>query len=473
MPKKLGRIIGVSGPIVEVEFEDNELPAMYNILKVKGSEIFLEVEEYDSFNTCKCLALGLTENIQRGAFCQDLGFPISVPSPDEAKLTGRILNVFGEAIDGGKKILTKKRYSIFASSPGVSEQEVKPEILETGIKAIDLICPFLKGGKIGLFGGAGVGKTILLTELIHNTAFQPVQSSDFSKDSASRKVFSIGGKENVAIFAGVGERTREALELYQELKRNNALRKTILILGEMGESPGQRFRAAFSAIRMAELLREAGKEIMLFIDNIYRFLMAGMEVSAILGRMPSELGYQATLSSEIGALEDRIASTQDGSITSVQAVYVPADDFTDPAIVSIFSHLNSIVVLSREEAAKGNYPALDILKSSSSVLSEEIVGLRHYKIASEVKKYLQKAKDLQHIISILGVEELSLEEKIIAKRAERLRRFLTQPLFSAEEFGAEKGVYVPLEKTLEGCERILKGEFDNLDLAELYMKGEI
>ena len=276
-----------------------------------------------------------------------------------------------------------------------------------------------------------------------------------------------------SVFAGVGERTREAQELYLELKKKGVLDNTILVLGEMGESPGIRFRTAFSAVRICEILREKGNDVMLFIDNIYRFLMAGMERAAMLGKVPSEVGYQATLASEIGQLQERIVSTKEGSITAVEAIYVPADDFTDPAIVATFPHLDSIVILSREEAAKGNYPAVDILSSSSSILDPEIVGKRHYEIASKVKEYLQKYKDLQHIISILGVEELSLQDRIIAKRAERLRRFLTQPLFVSEEFTGKKGVYVPLEKTLEGCERIISGEFDDVDLSELYMKGEI
>ena len=450
--QKLGKIVEISGPIVKVEFENGNLPEIFNLLEIKNNQTVLEVEEYESPTRCLCLALGLTQGLERGAVCEDTGTTISVPHPLRDSLFGRILNVFGSPIDNKEKILAEKTFSIFASSPDISQQEVKPEVLETGIKIIDLIAPFLRGGKIGLFGGAGVGKTVLLTEFIHNTAF---------KTNA------------VSIFAGVGERTREAQELYQELERNNVLNKTILVLGEMGESPGVRFRTAFSAVRIAELLRDENRDVMLFIDNIYRFLMAGMEMSAMLGKMPSEVGYQATLSTDIGQLEDRISSTQKGSITSVQAVYVPADDFTDPAIVATFPHLDSIVVLSREEAAKGNYPALDILQSSSSALSEEIVGKRHYEIASEVKNYFQKYKDLQHIISILGIEELSLKERIIAKRAERLRKFLTQPLFTSEAFSNQKGVYVPLEKTLEGCERILEGEFDDINLDKLYMRGLI
>ncbi len=450
MPKIQGKIIEVLGPIVIVEFPEGNLPQLYNILKIKNSETFLEVEEYSSPHICRCLALGLTQGINRGALCEDTGSSITVPR--EAKLFGRVLNVFGKPLDKKEKLEAKKRTSIFAKSPLFSEQRTKLEILETGIKTIDLITPFLKGGKIGLFGGAGVGKTVLLTEFIHNTAFK---------------------KRGYSIFAGVGERTREAQELYSELLRRNVLKDTILVLGEMGESPGVRFRAAFSAVRIAELLRDQGKDAMLFIDNIYRFLMAGMEKAAMLGKMPSEVGYQATLATDIGELEDRIASTQKASITSVQAVYVPADDFTDPAIVATFPHLDSIVVLSRKEAAKGNYPALNILASTSSALDPDIVGERHYRVASEVKNYLQKYKDLQHIISILGIEELSLQDRIVAKRAERLRRFLTQPLFATEEFTHEKGAYVPLEKTLDGCEKILKGEFDNVDLEKLYMKGEI
>ena len=450
--QKVGKIIEVFGPIVKVEFKEGELPEIFNLLRIEDSDTILEVEEYDSPTDCLCLALGLTQGVKRGAICTDIGSTISVPHPINDKLSGRVLDVFGDGIDNKKKIISKKRFSVFSLPPSVFQEQVRPEILETGIKIIDLVTPFLRGGKIGLFGGAGVGKTVLLTEFIHNTAFET---------------------DAVSVFAGVGERTREAQELYQELDRNDVLKKTILVLGEMGESPGVRFRAAFSAVRISELLRDEGKSVMLFIDNIYRFLMAGMEMSAMLGKMPSEVGYQASLSTDIGQIEDRIATTKNGSITSVQAIYVPADDFTDPAIVATFPHLDSIVVLSRDEAAKGNYPALDILKSSSSALSEDIVGERHYKIASEVRNYLQKYRDLQHIISILGIDELSSEERIVAKRAERLRKFLTQPLFTSEAFSSRKGVYVPLEKTLDGCERILKGEFDDINPERLYMKGSI
>jgi len=450
MRRNQGKIIEVAGPIVTVEFPEKKLPPLFHLLKIENSETLLEIEEYTGLNTCRCLALGLTEGIKRGALCEDTGNTITVPTGK--KLFGRVLNVFGQPLDKKGKLNVKKKVSIFNLPPLLEQQRAKAEILETGIKAIDLITPFLKGEKIGLFGGAGVGKTVLLTELIHNTVFK---------------------KRAYSVFAGIGERTREAQELYEALLKHNVLKNTILVLGEMGESPGVRFRAGFSAVRIAESLRDKGHDVMLFIDNIYRFLMAGMERAAMLGEMPSEVGYQPTLTTEIGELEDRIASTKKASITSVQAIYVPADDFTDPAIVATFSHLDSVVVLSREEAAKGNYPALDILASTSSALDPEIVGKRHYKIAMEVKNYLQKYKDLQHIISILGIEELSLEDRTIAKRAERLRRFLTQPLFTAEEFIGKEGVYVPLEKTLEGCERILNGEFDDVDLEELYMKGEI
>ena len=439
------------GPIVEVEFPKENLPKLHSVLRIKNHKALLEVEEYSSPTTCRCLAFDLTEGIQRNAICEDMGNTVAVPQETE-KLLGRVLNVFGDPIDKKRPIESKSRLSIFAPPPSLNQQRSKIEMLETGIKAIDLLAPFMKGGKIGLFGGAGVGKTILLTEFIHNFIFS---------------------QKGVSIFAGVGERTREAQELYEQLLRQDVLKNTILVLGEMGESPGVRFRTAFSATRLAEIIRDKGKQVMLFIDNIYRFLMAGMEQSAMLGSMPSELGYQATLATDIGELQDRITSTHKGSITSVQAVYVPADDFTDPAIVATFPHLDSVVILSREEAAKGNYPAIDVLASSSSVLDPDIVGKRHYNIASEVKTYFQKYKDLQHIISILGIEELSLEDRLIAKRAERLRRFLTQPLFSAEGFVKEKGLYVPLEKTLEGCEKILKGEFDQKDLSELYMKGAI
>jgi len=450
MAKVQGKIIEVLGPIVTVEFPEGKLPQLHHILKIENAKTFLEVEEYSSLLTVRCLALGLTQGIHRGELCEDTGNTITVPQ--KTKLFGRVLDVFGRPIDKKGELDVKERTSIFAKPPLFSEQRTELEILETGIKVIDLITPFIKGGKIGLFGGAGVGKTILLTELIHNTAFK---------------------KEAYSVFAGVGERTREAQELYVELLRNDVLKNTVLVLGEMGESPGVRFRAAFSAVRIAELLRDQGQDTMLFIDNIYRFSMAGMERAAMLGKMPSEMGYQATLATEIGDIEDRIASNQKASITSVQAIYVPADDFTDPAIVATFPHLDAIAVLSRKEAAKGNYPALDILASTSSALDPDVIGDRHYKIALEVKNYLQRYKDLQYIISILGIEELSFQDRIVAKRAERLRRFLTQPMFTTEGFSGMKGVYVPLEKTLEGCERILRGEFDDVDLEKLYMKGAI
>jgi len=446
-----GKIIGVSGSIVEVEFR-KQLPEIGNILFVEKANVFLEVQEYTKENVCKCLALGLTEKIKRNDICYDLQEQLSSPANPEI-LKGRVVDVFLRPLDE-QKLEVKDKVSVFQ----ISSQEVKKyyrsQILETGIKVIDLICPVLRGGKVGLFGGAGVGKTILLTELIHNTVIKK--------------------KENhIAVFAGVGERTREAKELYQELKRTGALSKTILVLGEMGRSPGERFRCAHIAVKIAELLRDQGNEVMFFIDNIYRFLMAGMERSSMLGRVPSEMGYQANIFSEIAEIEDRISSTDKGAITSFQAVYVPADDFTDPAIVSTFPHLDSIIILSREEASKGLYPAVDILTSSSVALDPDIVGEEHYKIANEVKVYLQKYKDLQHIISILGIEELSEEDRIVAKRAERLRRFLTQPLFSTEEFVDKKGVYVPLRDTIEGCKKILRGEFDDVDPNYLYMKGKI
>jgi F-type H+-transporting ATPase subunit beta len=451
--KNLGKIISVSGSIVEVEFE-KELPQLGNLLLVEKTNTFLEVEEYVKKGVCKCLALGLNQKIQRGDLCEDLGISLSAPKNPE-DLLGRVVDVFLRPLDK-KKLKISERESIFYYPSKIKKEYKKSQILETGIKVIDLICPVLKGGKVGLFGGAGVGKTILLTELLHNTVIKK-------------------GEQGLAVFAGIGERTREARELYDQLKKTGALKKTILVLGEMGRSPGERFRTAHVAIKIAEILRDKGKEIMFFIDNIYRFLMAGMERASMLGRTPSEMGYQATIYTDIAEIEDRISSTDKnkGTITSFQAVYVPADDFTDPAIVSTFPHLDSIIILSREEAEKGFYPAVDILSSTSTALDEEIVGQRHYRVANEVKSYLQKYKDLEHIISILGIEELSEKDKIIAKRAERLRRFLTQPLFVAEEFSFKEGIYVPIEKTIEGCEKILKGEFDEVDPNKLYMIGEL
>ena len=445
-----GKIIGIEGSVVKVEFPEGNLPDLYHILQVQGTSVFLEVTEYLNTTQGKCLSLDLIQGIHRGDICQDTGTTIMVP--EGKQVLGRALNVFGEPVDEKGAINSQKKVSIFAAPPSLNNQIIEPTILETGIKVIDLITPFLKGGRIGLFGGAGVGKTVLLTEFIHNVAFK---------------------KKGYSVFAGVGERTREAQELYADLVKNKVLKDTIMVLGEMGESPGVRFRAAFSAVRIAETLRDSGNDVMFFIDNIYRFLMAGMERSAMLGKMPSEVGYQASLATDIGQIEDRISSTRSNTITSVQAIYVPADDFTDPAIVATFSHLDAIVLLSRQEAAKGNYPAMDILASTSAALDPDIVGERHYRIALQVKDYLQKYKDLQHIISILGVNELSSKDKLIAKRAERLRRFLTQPLFTAEDIIGKPGVYVPLEKTLAGCEKIIQGKFDKVDLDDLYMKGEI
>ena len=455
MNKNQGKVVNISGSIVEVEFE-GQLPPINNLLYINDPPVFLEVEEYKNDNTCRCLSLGLTQGIARDTICEDTGLSLSVPKKAE-RLLGRMIDVFGQPLDR-KSLRLKEKSSIFALPPSFLKEKLELEILETGIKVIDLISPFLKGGKIGLFGGAGVGKTVLLTELIHNSLI-------LTKPKEQKEVY--------AVFGGVGERTREARELYDSLKAGGALNKTALVLGEMGESPGVRFRAAFSAVRIAEILRDKGYDVMLFVDNIYRFLMAGMERAAMLGRTPSELGYQASLAKDIGDIEERVASNEKGTITSVQAVYVPADDFTDPAIVSTFPHLDSIVSLSRDEAKKGYYPALDILSSTSIALDPDIVGQRHYEIANEVKSYLQKYKDLQHIISILGIEELSKKDRIVAKRAERLRRFLTQPLFTTEGFSPKKGVYVSLEDTLNGCERIIKGEFDDVDPNKLFMIGKI
>lgn len=451
MNQEFGKVISVSGSIVKVKFS-NSLPPIGNLILTEETGVVLEVEEHEAEDICKCFALGLAQKIQRGEKCRDLQRTLSAPKHPE-KFLGRVMDVFLNPLDK-KKGKIKEVESVFQFSKGIKKTFKKYQILETGIKIIDLVAPILKGGKVGLFGGAGVGKTVLLTELLHNTVIK-------KKTKA------------VAVFGGIGERTREAKELYDQLKNTGALAKTILILGEMGRSPGERFRCAHVAIKTAQILRDKGNEVMFFVDNIYRFLMAGMERASMLGRVPSEMGYQATIYTDIAEIEDRISSTDKGTITSFQAVYVPADDFTDPAIVSTFPHLDSIIILSREEAAKGLYPAVDILSSTSVALDKEIVGEKHYKIANEVKGYLQKYKDLQHLISILGIEELSEEDRIIAKRAERLRRFLTQPLFVASEFSFREGTYVPIEKTLEGCERILNGEFDEEDPNKLYMIGQL
>ena len=457
--KNTGKIIQVIGPVVDVEFEGN-LPEIYHALEVdlsassadKTSKLVLETNQHIGANRVRTVAMGSTDGISRGMKVSDTGAPISVPVGKE--VLGRMFNLLGETIDGvDEKVVTEKKYPIHRDAPKFSEQSTKAEIFETGIKVVDLICPFVKGGKIGLFGGAGVGKTVLIQELIRNIAREH------------------GG---YSVFAGVGERTREGNDLYNEMKDSGVLKQTALVFGQMNEPPGARQRVALSALAMAEYFRDdEGKDVLLFIDNIFRFTQAGSEVSALLGRIPSAVGYQPTLAEEMGKLQERITSTKKGSITSVQAVYVPADDLTDPAPATTFGHLDSTVVLSRALTELGIYPAVDPLDSSSTILDPKIVGEDHYNVARKVQMVLQRYKDLQDIIAILGMEELSDEDKVTVSRARKIQKFLSQPFFVAEQFTGTPGKYVKLEDTIKGFKMIIDGELDDVAEQEFYMKGNI
>jgi len=453
MSKNIGKISQIIGVVIDVHFE-NELPGIYNALEIKlsnGGTLILEVEQHLGSNTVRTIAMTSTDGLERGMEVIDTGKAISVPVGPET--LGRMYNVVGEEIDGKGKTKTDKRYSIHRKAPSFKDQSTKSEILETGIKVIDLFCPFLKGGKIGLFGGAGVGKTVIIQELIRNIAQEH------------------GG---FSMFAGVGERTREGNDLYREMEESGVLDKTALVFGQMNEPPGARARVALTALSMAEYFRdEENKDLLLFIDNIFRFTQAGSEVSALLGRMPSAVGYQPTLATEMGALQERITSTQKGSITSVQAVYVPADDLTDPAPATTFSHLDSKVVLDRSLAALGIYPAVDPLDSSSNMLDPNIVGEEHYEIATEVQRIQQKYKDLQDIIAILGMEELSDDDKMTVMRARKIQKFLSQPFHVAEVFTGQPGKYVKLEDTIRSFKGILEGKYDDIPEQAFYMKGSI
>ncbi len=447
----MAKIIQVIGPVVDVEFGEEKLPSFGNALLVKNKELTLEVEQFLGGNTVRCLAMGPTEGLKRGDEVDDTKQPIRVPVGKE--VCGRILNVLGQAVDGKGEIKAAKSYPIHRKAPVLIQEKGEIEILETGIKTIDLLCPIPKGGKIGLFGGAGVGKTVLIQELIRNIA----------------KVH-----KGVSVFAGVGERSREGNDIYLDMKASGTLDNTALVFGQMNESPGVRFRVVLPGLSIAEYFRdEEKKDVLLFIDNVFRFVLAGSEVSALLGRIPSQTGYQPTLFSEIGRVEERITSTKDGSITSIQAIYVPADDLTDPAIVAIFSHLDSSLVLSRQIASLGIYPAVDPLESSSSILNPRIVGLRHYQVASEVIRILQRYKELQDIIAILGIEELSEEDKLAVSRARKIQKFLSQPFFVAEPYTGRPGKYVTSQETIEGFEKIISGELDAKREGEFYMKGSI
>jgi F-type H+/Na+-transporting ATPase subunit beta len=453
-----GKIKRVIGPVVDVEFGEN-LPAIHNALTVNISSekedsksIVLEVQQHLGAGVVRTIAMDSTDGFARDMEVFDTGRPISVPVGKET--LGRIFNVLGETIDGvNLSNKEQKLLPIHRNAPLFIAQSTKVEILETGIKVIDLICPVLKGGKVGLFGGAGVGKTVIIQELIHNIA---------------------SNHSGYSVFAGVGERTREGNDLYNEMKDSGVLDKVAMVFGQMNEPPGARLRVALSALTMAEYFRDnEGKDVLLFIDNIFRFTQAGSEVSALLGRIPSAVGYQPTLASEMGILQERITSTDKGSVTSVQAVYVPADDFTDPAPATTFSHLDSTVVLNRSLSELGIYPAVDPLDSSSTILDPNIVGIEHYTVAREVQRVLQRYKDLQDIIAILGMEELSNEDKELVSRARKIQKFLSQPFFVAEQFTGVKGQYVTLPETILSFKEILDGKHDEKNESSFYMKGSI
>ncbi len=448
-----GTVAQIIGPVVDVRFDEG-LPAIKNALKVKhkGATLVLEVVQHLGLNRARCIAMSDTSGLARDAEATDTGKPISVPV-GEAVL-GRMFNVVGEPIDGKEAMDTSvARLPIHQDPPHFTRQSTKAEVFETGIKAIDLMTPFIKGGKVGLFGGAGVGKTVLIQELIHNVASEH------------------GG---YSVFAGVGERVREGNDLYHEMKGSGVLEKTALVFGQMNEVPGARARVALSGLTMAEAFRdEGGKDVLFFMDNVFRFVQAGSEVSSLLGRVPSAVGYQPTLAEEMGLLQERITSTKEGSITSVQAIYVPADDLTDPAPATTFSHLDSTIVLSRALASLGIYPAIDPLESGSSALTPEIVGEEHYATANETRRVLQRYKDLQDIIAILGIEELSDDDKRLVYRARKIQRFLSQPMSVAEVFTGKKGAYVPLAETVRGFREILDGAHDELNEQAFYMKGGI
>ena len=437
-----GKIVQVIGPVVDIRFSADALPAIRNAIKIdKGdSKMTCEVAQHIGDDVVRCIAMSSTDGLVRGMTCEDTGAPIEVPVGDE--VLGRMFNVLGEPIDGLGPVHAKKYMPIHREAPTFAQQQTTSEILETGIKVIDLLCPYAKGGKIGLFGGAGVGKTVLMQELIHNIAIEH------------------GGR---SVVAGVGERTREGNDMYYEMKNSGVLKNTVLAYGQMNESPGARMRVALSALTMAEYFRdEEHQDVLLFIDNIFRFTQAGSEVSALLGRMPSAVGYQPTLATEMGQLQERITSTDKGSITSVQAIYVPADDLTDPAPATTFSHLDARLVLDRSIAALGIYPAVDPLQSSSRMLDPLVVGEEHYRVAREVVKILQRYKELQDIIAILGMEELGEEDRKTVNRARRIRNFLSQPFSVAEQFSGIPGVYVPVKDTVRSFAEILDGKYDDL-----------
>ncbi len=448
-----GLVSQVMGPVVDVKFEQGCLPAIYNALTVGIGERMLTVEvaQHIGDNTARCIAMSSTDGLTRGAEVTDTGKTISVPVGRET--LGRIFNVLGDTVDNGEPVKSEERWDIHRSAPSYDELSTSTEILETGIKVIDLICPFSKGGKIGLFGGAGVGKTVLIMELINNVAKEH------------------GG---LSVFTGVGERTREGNDLYNEMKQSGVINNTSLVYGQMNEPPGARMRVALSGLTMAEYFRDTeGQDVLLFIDNIFRFTQAGSEVSALLGRMPSAVGYQPTLANEMGTLQERITSTKSGSITSIQAVYVPADDLTDPAPATTFAHLDATTVLSRSIASLGIYPAVDPLESTSRILSPEVLGEEHYNVAREVQRILQRYQELMDIIAIMGMDELSDEDKLLVARARKIQRFLSQPFHVSEKFIGIPGTYVPLSETIRGFKEIVEGKHDDLPESAFLFVGTI
>ncbi|MBR3904722.1 MAG: F0F1 ATP synthase subunit beta [Clostridia bacterium] len=451
--KNIGKVVQVIGPVLDIRFEDGHLPELLTAIEIMNGDkkIVAEVAQHVGDNVARCISMNATDGMVRGLDAVDTGSPITVPVGD--RCLGRIFNLLGQAIDDQPDPQAEEHWPIHRAAPSYEEQETSTEILETGIKVVDLIAPYAKGGKIGLFGGAGVGKTVLIMELINNVAKQH------------------GG---LSVFAGVGERTREGNDLYNEMKESGVINKTALVYGQMNEPPGARMRVALSGLTMAEYFRDReNQDVLLFIDNIFRFTQAGSEVSALLGRMPSAVGYQPTLATEMGALQERITSTKKGSITSVQAVYVPADDLTDPAPATTFAHLDATTVLSRSIASLGIYPAVDPLDSTSRILSPEVVGQEHYEVARQVQGILQRYKELQDIIAIMGMDELSDEDKVIVARARKVQRFLSQPFSVAEQFTGMEGKYVPLKETIRGFREIIEGKHDDLPESAFLFVGTI
>ena len=449
----IGYVSQVMGPVVDAKFDEGKLPAIFNALTIENGEktLTVEVAQHIGDNVVRCIAMSSTDGLRRQAKVTDTGASISVPVGRET--LGRIFNVLGDTVDNGENVNSEERWTIHRHAPDFDELSTSKEILETGIKVIDLICPYSKGGKIGLFGGAGVGKTVLIMELINNIAKQH------------------GG---LSVFTGVGERTREGNDLYNEMKQSGVLGNTALVYGQMNEPPGARMRVALSGLTMAEYFRDReNQDVLLFIDNIFRFTQAGSEVSALLGRMPSAVGYQPTLATEMGALQERITSTKKGSITSVQAVYVPADDLTDPAPATTFAHLDATTVLSRAISSQGIYPAVDPLESTSRILDAEILGEEHYTVAREVQRVLQRYNELLDIIAIMGMDELSDEDKLLVGRARKIQRFLSQPFDVSEKFTGLQGKYVPLKETIRGFKEILEGKHDNLPESAFLFVGTI